>query len=85
MGKVHEVFQTLDKYDHVLADTWASLRKSAVSGGTAATRKCNELIMVGSYWERREWKESCQKAVRARETPRDVHQALAIRTHLMNS
>ena len=50
MGRVHEVFQTLDKYDPKLADAVASLRRAALPGkhdtGSTLETKYKELIMV---------------------------------------
>ena len=50
MGRVHEVFQTLDRYDSNLVDALASLRKAAIPGKDdnehALSARDRELIMV---------------------------------------
>ncbi len=59
MGRVHEVFQTLDRYDPDLVDSLASLRRNAIPGlkDTGACTACKVSRVDhgrgrGGHWER---------------------------------
>jgi alkylhydroperoxidase/carboxymuconolactone decarboxylase family protein YurZ len=90
MGRVHEVFQTLDRYDPKLVDALASLRKAAIPGksdtGSVIPAKYRELIMTAievtaARGER--GKSHARKAIRAGATPKEVQEALALCIYLV--
>ena len=87
MGKVHEVYKTLDKYDPELAEAVASLRKAAVSGDeTVLPAKYRELIMIAvevATGRGEKGKSHARKAVRAGASPREVQAAVAICLYLV--
>jgi AhpD family alkylhydroperoxidase len=90
MGRVHEVFETLDRYDPKLVDALASLRRSAIPGkrdlGSTLPSKYKELIMVAveaATGRGEKGKSHARKAVRAGATPKDVQEALALCIYLV--
>jgi AhpD family alkylhydroperoxidase len=90
MGRVHEVFQTLDRYDPDLVDALASLRRNAIPGlndtGAALPAKYRELIMVAveaATGRGEKGKSHARKAVRAGATPKEVQEALALCIYLV--
>ena len=90
MGRVHEVFQTLDKYDPRLTDALASLRRSAIHGkndsGSTLEAKYKELIMVAveaATGRGEKGKSHARKAIRAGATPKQVQEALALCIYLV--
>ena len=90
MGRVHEVFQTLDRYDGDLVDSLASLRRTAIPGkddkGHALTARERELIMVAveaATGRGEKGKTHARKAVRAGATPKEVQEALALCIYLV--
>jgi AhpD family alkylhydroperoxidase len=90
MGRVHEVFQTLDRYDSNLVDALASLRKAAIPGkddkGHALSARDRELIMVAveaATGRGEKGKSHARKAVRAGATPKEVQEALALCIYLV--
>ncbi len=90
MGRVHEVFQTLDRYDPELVDSLASLRRSAIPGlnDTKAVlpAKYRELIMVGveaATGRGEKGKSHARKAIRAGASPKEVQEALALCIYLV--
>lgn len=90
MGRVHEVFQTLDRYDPALVDALASLRKAAIPGKDATeyslSARERELIMVAveaATGRGEKGKSHARKAVRAGATPKDVQEALALCIYLV--
>jgi AhpD family alkylhydroperoxidase len=90
MGRVHEVFQTLDKYDPNLTDSLASLRRSAIPGkndkGSSLDPKYKELIMVAveaATGRGEKGKSHARKAIRAGATPKQVQEALALCIYLV--
>jgi AhpD family alkylhydroperoxidase len=90
MGRVHEVFQTLDKYDPNLTDALASLRRAAIPGkkdaGATLDAKCKELIMVAveaATGRGEKGKSHARKAIRAGATPKQVQEALALCIYLV--
>lgn len=90
MGRVHEVFQTLDKYDPRLTDALASLRRSAIPGkndsGSTLEAKYKELIMVAveaATGRGEKGKSHARKAIRAGATPKQVQEALALCIYLV--
>jgi len=90
MSRVHEVFQTLDKYDPNLADSLASLRQAAIPSrkddkGILAP-KYKELIMVAveaATGRGEKGKSHARKAIRAGATPKEVQEALALCIYLV--
>ena len=85
MGRVHEVFQTLDKYDPKLADAVASLRRAAIPGKKDTTStleaKYKELIMIAvevATGRGEKGKTHARKAIRAGATPKQIQEALAL-------
>jgi AhpD family alkylhydroperoxidase len=90
MGRVHEVFQTLDKYDPSLTDALASLRKAAIPGredpGSTLEAKYKELIMIAveaATGRGEKGKSHARKAIRAGATPKQVQEALALCIYLV--
>jgi AhpD family alkylhydroperoxidase len=90
MGRVHEVFQTLDRYDPKLVDALASLRRSAIPGkndtGYSLPAKYKELIMVAveaATGRGEKGKSHARKAVRAGATPKEVEESLALCIYLV--
>ena len=90
MGRVHEVFQTLDRYDPELVDSLASLRRSAIPGlndtKSVLPAKYRELIMVAveaATGRGEKGKSHARKAVRAGATPKEVQEALALCIYLV--
>jgi len=90
MGRVHEVFQTLDRYDPDLVDSLASLRRNAIPGlndvGSALPAKYRELIMVAveaATGRGEKGKSHARKAIRAGATPKEVQEALALCIYLV--
>jgi AhpD family alkylhydroperoxidase len=90
MGRVHEVFQTLDKYDPNLTDALASLRKAIIPGkdnsGSTLEAKYKELIMVAveaATGRGEKGKSHARKAIRAGATPKQVQEALALCIYLV--
>ena len=90
MGRVHEVFQTLDRYDPNLVDSLAALRRSAIPGANDKTAiipaKYRELIMVAveaATGRGEKGKSHARKAVRAGATPKEVEEALALCIYLV--
>jgi len=90
MGRVHEVFQTLDKYDPNLVDSLASLRRSAIPSindkGAVVPAKYRELIMVAveaATGRGEKGKSHARKAIRAGATPKEVEEALALCIYLV--
>jgi AhpD family alkylhydroperoxidase len=90
MGRVHEVFQTLDRYDPALVDSLAALRRNAIPGlkdtGAAVPAKYRELIMVAveaATGRGEKGKSHARKAVRAGATPKEVQEALALCIYLV--
>jgi len=90
MGRVHEVFQTLDRYDPQLVDALASLRRAAIPGmndtGAQIPAKYRELIMVAveaATGRGEKGKSHARKAVRAGATPKEVEEALALCIYLV--
>jgi AhpD family alkylhydroperoxidase len=90
MGRVHEVFQTLDKYDPNLTDALASLRRAAIPGksdtGSTLDSKYKELIMVAveaATGRGEKGKSHARKAIRAGATPKQVQEALALCIYLV--
>jgi alkylhydroperoxidase/carboxymuconolactone decarboxylase family protein YurZ len=90
MGRVHEVFQTLDRYDPKLTDALASLRRSAIPGkkdtGSSLEAKYKELIMIAvevATGRGEKGKSHARKAIRAGATPKQVQEALALCIYLV--
>jgi len=90
MGRVHEVFQTLDRYDPNLVDSLASLRRNAIPGledsAHALPAKYRELIMVAveaATGRGEKGKSHARKAIRAGATPKEVQEALALCIYLV--
>ncbi|MDG6994511.1 MAG: carboxymuconolactone decarboxylase family protein [Nitrososphaerota archaeon] len=90
MGRVHEVFQTLDKYDPKLTDALASLRRAAIPSkndtGSTLEAKYKELIMVAveaATGRGEKGKSHARKAIRAGATPKQVQEALALCIYLV--
>jgi AhpD family alkylhydroperoxidase len=90
MGRVHEVFETLDRYDPQLVDSLASLRRSAIPGmndkGAVIPAKYRELIMVAveaATGRGERGKSHARKAIRAGATPKEVEEALALCIYLV--
>lgn len=90
MGRVHEVFQTLDRYDPDLVDSLASLRRDTIPGvndtGAVLPAKYRELIMVAveaATGRGEKGKSHARKAVRAGATPKEVEEALALCIYLV--
>ncbi|HKW05514.1 MAG TPA: carboxymuconolactone decarboxylase family protein, partial [Nitrososphaerales archaeon] len=90
MGRVHEVFETLDRYDPKLVDALASLRRAAIPGkgdlGSTLPSKYKELIMVAveaATGRGEKGKSHARKAVRAGATPKEVQEALALCIYLV--
>lgn len=90
MGRVHEVFQTLDRYDSDLVDALASLRRAAIPGkddkGHTLTARDRELIMVAveaATGRGEKGKSHARKAVRAGATPKEVQESLALCIYLV--
>lgn len=90
MGRVHEVFQTLDKYDEALVDALASLRKAAIPSASDTTHRLTakerELIMVAvetATGRGEKGKSHARKAIRAGATPKEVQEALALCIYLV--
>lgn len=90
MGRVHEVFQTLDRYDPNLVDSLASLRRRAIPGindtGAVVPAKYRELIMVAveaATGRGEKGKSHARKAIRAGATPKEVEEALALCIYLV--
>jgi alkylhydroperoxidase/carboxymuconolactone decarboxylase family protein YurZ len=90
MGRVHEVFQTLDRYDPELVDSLASLRRSAIPGlkdtKSVLPAKYRELIMVAveaAAGRGEKGKSHARKAIRAGATPKEVQEALALCIYLV--
>ena len=90
MGRVHEVFQTLDRYDPKLVDSLASFRRSAIPGkddsGSTVPAKYKELIMVAveaATGRGEKGRSHARKAIRAGATPKQVQEALALCIYLV--
>lgn len=90
MGRVHEVFQTLDRYDPDLTDALASLRSRAIPGKEdkrpSLEAKYRELIMVAveaATGRGEKGKSHARKAIRAGATPKQVQEALALCIYLV--
>ena len=90
MGRVHEVFQTLDKYDPKMADAVANLRRAAIPGKQATDStldaKYKELIMIAvevATGRGEKGKTHARKAIRAGATPKQVQEALALCIYLV--
>jgi AhpD family alkylhydroperoxidase len=90
MGRVHEVFQTLDRYDPNLTDALASLRRAAIpkktDTGSTLESKYKELIMVAveaATGRGEKGKSHARKAIRAGATPKQVQEALALCIYLV--
>jgi AhpD family alkylhydroperoxidase len=90
MGRVHEVFQTLDRYDPDLVDALAALRKAAIPGldakGYSLSARDRELIMVAveaATGRGEKGKSHARKAIRAGATPKEVEEALALCIYLV--
>ncbi len=91
MSRVHEVFQTLDRYDPTLVDALASLRRAALpakrkAGEGVLSTKYKELIMVAveaATGRGEKGKSHARKAVRAGATPKEVQEALALCIYLV--
>lgn len=90
MGRVHEVFQTLDKYDPKLTDALASLRHAAIPGkndkGSTLDAKYKELIMIAvevATGRGEKGKTHARKAIRAGATPKQIQEALALCIYLV--
>lgn len=90
MGRVHEVFLMLDKYDSNLTDSLASLRRAAIPGmndrGSTLEAKYKELIMVAveaATGRGEKGKSHARKAIRAGATPKQVQEALALCIYLV--
>lgn len=90
MGRVHEVFQTLDRYDADLVDALATLRKNAIPGkddrSHSLSARDRELIMVAveaATGRGEKGKSHARKAIRAGATPKDVEEALALCIYLV--
>ena len=90
MGRVHEVFQTLDRYDPDLVDSLAALRRNAIPGlkdtGAVLPAKYRELIMVAveaATGRGEKGKSHARKAIRAGATPKEVQEALALCIYLV--
>lgn len=90
MGRVHEVFQTLDKYDPKLTDALASLRSAAIPGkkdkGSTLEAKYKELIMIAvevATGRGEKGKTHARKAIRAGATPKQIQEALVLCIYLV--
>lgn len=90
MGRVHEVFQTLDKYDPRLTDALASLRRAAIpekkDAGSSLEAKYKELIMIAvevATGRGEKGKTHARKAIRAGATPKQIQEALALCIYLV--
>ncbi len=91
MGRVHEVYQTLDRYDPKLADSLASLRRAAIpskndTGSSTLEAKYKELIMLAveaATGRGEKGKSHARKAIRAGATPKQVQEALALCIYLV--
>jgi alkylhydroperoxidase/carboxymuconolactone decarboxylase family protein YurZ len=90
MGRVHEVFQTLDRYDPNLTDSLASLRRAAIPSkndtGSTLEAKYKELIMVAveaATGRGEKGKSHARKAIRAGAIPKQVQEALALCIYLV--
>ncbi len=90
MSRVHEVFQTLDKYDPKMADAVANLRRAAIPGkqdtDSTLDAKYKELIMVAveaATGRGEKGKSHARKAIRAGATPKQVQEALALCIYLV--
>jgi len=90
MGRVHEVFQTLDRYDPDLVDSLSSLRRNAIPGlndtGAVVPAKYRELIMVAveaATGRGEKGKSHARKAIRAGASPKEVQEALALCIYLV--
>jgi alkylhydroperoxidase/carboxymuconolactone decarboxylase family protein YurZ len=90
MGRVHEAFQTLDRYDPNLVDALVALRRAAIprknDPHSAIPAKYRELIMVAveaSTGRGEKGKTHARKAVRMGATPKEVEEALALCIYLV--
>jgi len=90
MGRVHEVFQTLDRYNPDLVDSLASLRREAIPDArdteAELSAKYRELIMVAveaATGRGEKGKSHARKAIRAGATPKEVQEALALCIYLV--
>lgn len=90
MGRVHEVFQTLDRYDPQLVDALASLRRAAIpalnDSSSTLPAKYKELIMVAveaATGRGEKGRSHARKAIRAGATPKQVQEALALCIYLV--
>ena len=90
MGRVHEAFQTLDRYDPKLTDALASLRRAAIPSkndpGLTLETKYKELIMVAveaATGRGEKGKSHARKAIRAGATPKQVQESLALCIYLV--
>jgi|BEDMetMinimDraft_2_1075160.scaffolds.fasta_scaffold00056_23 alkylhydroperoxidase/carboxymuconolactone decarboxylase family protein YurZ len=90
MGRVHEVFQVIDKYNPDLADAIAALRRVAIpsegSGGFKIPTKYRELIMTAvevATGRGERGRSHARKAIRAGATPAEVLEALALCVYLV--
>jgi AhpD family alkylhydroperoxidase len=91
MSRVHQVFQTLDKYDPKLTDALASLRRAAIpgkkeTGAATLEAKYKELIMVAveaATGRGEKGKSHARKAIRVGATPKQVQEALALCIYLV--
>jgi AhpD family alkylhydroperoxidase len=90
MGRVHEVFQTLDRFDPNLVDALAALRKAAIptidESNSVLPAKYKELIMVAveaATGRGEKGKSHARKAIRAGATPKQVQEALALCIYLV--
>ena len=89
MGGVHDAFRVLDKYNPMLADTLASLRKLTVSeieSSSAISKKYRELIMIAvevATGRGEKGRSHARKAVRVGATPNEVLEVLALCIYLV--
>ncbi len=90
MSRVHEVFQTLDRYDPAFTDSLAALRKAALptkrDDKGVLHPKYKELIMVAveaATGRGEKGKSHARKAIRAGATPKEVQEALALCIYLV--
>ena len=90
MSKVHEAFQTLDRYSPELVDALVSLRRAAIPGkgdkASVLPSKYKELIMVAvevATGRGEKGKSHSRKAIRTGATPQEVQEALALCIYLV--
>jgi len=90
MSRVHEVFQTIDKYNPELVDALAGLRKVVIpaedSTSSSLPQKYRELIMVAveaATGRGEKGKTHARKAIRAGATPKEILEALSLCIYLV--